>query len=102
MSDFEVTMGTGTLGVDLVKRLERARLKEIVMTYDTLRDTLAGKVSEGVDEVKVLEEQGAVEADALSGVGLGDGGTVGGGEDSPIFGLDGFLRRHCRESAGVV
>lgn len=46
---------------------------------DTLGDALPVKVGELVDQVEVLEQQGAHVPDALPGSGVGHRSTIGGG-----------------------
>jgi hypothetical protein len=57
MGDFKVPMSTGSFGVDL-KKIRVEELDNCVeITYYTLRDTLAVKVSEKVDVVEILRHQ---------------------------------------------
>jgi hypothetical protein len=77
VSQLEETVGTGTFGV-----------------YDTLGDTLTIKVSEKIDVVEVLEEEGTKNTSALSSVWLADGCAVGSGVGSTVFVLDNLSGRH--------
>lgn len=77
VGDLEVTMGSGTLGVD-----------------DTLWDTLTIEVSKEIDVMEVLEKKRAEGAGALSGIGLVDRGTVGGGVDGTVFCVENLCSGH--------
>jgi len=59
VSRLEVTVGSGTLGVD-----------------DTLGNAFSVEVSEKIDVVEILEKERPVDASALSGIRLIDGYTV--------------------------
>jgi hypothetical protein len=59
MGDLEVAVCAGGLGMN-----------------DTLGDSLTIKVREEIDMVEILEQERAVDACALGGVGLVDGGAV--------------------------
>lgn len=45
--------------------------------------------------MEILEEERTVLADAASGVGLGDGSSLGGGVLSTIGGVEDLSGRHC-------